>query len=699
MNTVIQAFDSDYQNTMLNTSFLRKFKELSTEGYLKVRREVRGDLDTFRATQYETYRKEGYYPMFKRGNGQVGTFIEMTMLQSAMILFHYDQVLPAHEVIIKEVVRNRVNPLESVKKGESLPLSVFNDTQLASDYSFYNHDKRVLELKKLLSGIKLKHAMLIALGDGSGVCQDAARQLGLKCYSIDSSKQMCTEAKFRGFDVECKTIDQVMDMRFQGTVIYVLSDILSYVPNLVYRLRDKKVLIYEPNGIYPDIDLVKPLVPQTWMYATNLSLCGESVEYVSPGWDPQRTTDFMMNPDVIVRFKRFCFVGPSSLRALRFLLLLDPHRRNTYESVGIGTQQMGYDAGFTGSRLIVVDGYYPNLGNFVTKNDVVYNLAFKREMSFTLLSKILPFMGYVSLEFLGNIGFNCNTPIPDAIELDDGLVSIAHVTDMEKGLSYLIPEGKFAQFVNDSRMLDSECAVSVTDFHCGFKMFVPHKRGYLSYSAKCVHSESAVGLIEHHHTRSIVDTVVVETGAQFFHRSKALLEVLPVVFSETGVKNYLISYLHRNEVAVNAFVLALNMDKRVYCSHAFYFNPLGISQLFESDIAKLNLQCSLMKETLTGVLNSMFSDMFLKVVIENGQHLCVNATNIRVPIRHLYEVKGGMMLDVDSFRAEYTSSRVMEVIEFDKHDEKKNPRDILFFEFKKRKKKLTWIGMNALRMK
>lgn len=598
---------------------------------------------TFRATQYDQYVKDGYSPIFSRGDGVIGEFIDFDVNQCAKLLCLMDQDYD-HSYLPKML--DKLIDDKNISDYDLNDEKNYNDVQFARVYSRAKYDELYYEAYTMLSGIIDKEVVIGIPYATCGASMRAALDLGFEVYYFEND---VFDIPIKDEDKICNhhTLEELLEADCNEMVVFV-HNCLMRCPSLVSQVlsHDFDVLVCDSLSVYEGFADLYPTCHRS-MYQTATSV----KNYMSCGIlkkidDPQKYEQ--LNPEIIVRFKQFIFCGLESLGIVRFLMMLDPQRKMKYYAVGSHADSINSYFKLqsfvpTGPVLYIVkDASF--IFDAVRDNDAVYSVLTKREMGYVYLSKILPLMGLVSTNVLMRLGFiKCIDKISNAVIYGGLINSTVDCRSVERNLPYLIKQPEFVEFRYGSGCIGNNSVVSVEEALDGYKLVIFKSDGFIKLSTSCAHPLNAVLGSKHLHAFHVVPHVQEELTGWVINPNKNMLMTLPRLFKLDTMRAEYGVMKHLNAYGIDTYIHDLRFDIRVKIVDGWVLNPQGQDTLFCGDYGKLEAESFVRRLSPSKYCNELFK---IRAQIE-FEHMRVRFGLFGF---NLYETENLIALDVAQYR-------------------------------------------------
>jgi len=545
--------------------------------------------DDFRTRQYEGYVGAGYYPGFARGNGISNQpFINMPMAQCKLILHFLDNV--------------------KARAGSSPPpQKVVNEVILGEGGVEYKRNFH--EAQVVLMGIPDVTTEVVVLNAGTGAAVDAAKVLGLTVVGYDPDPVLCAKSAHPGgANVKQGKYLDLLPLLVNKTVL--LHRVLKVLPNCIHVLigQGNNVIVIDDDPIYAGYSYLKPT-----FHAYQYQVATTFKYYSTMGklMIPYNNRNCQINPEIIVNFDCFCFVGFSALPVYRFLKILDPEGKKKLCYLGAPSpgDKTRFNPDTDGRTLFVADGDFQLLETVMRQQDSLYNMRIEREMSNTYLGKILPALGMVTVDTLRQLGFLGDlSSIPNA-EIVKGMVYSTDVyRSLEVDFPYFMRNPRVTNFTRLDGNADSTEHIRIAPYFGGFSIVKATRSGIARVMASCVHPDIDIAY-EHVHSYRIVSTVNTEVNTKLNAGSRSLLQEVPFMFSLKSVQIFCKSKMNMSIAEISAFMTSLNSDARVKFSRSknFVLNPQGCLHLLQDDVAAISTLIVQEKVDFSDMLKILFA--------------------------------------------------------------------------------------------
>jgi hypothetical protein len=579
-------------------------------------------VEDFRATQYAQYVKDGHVPIFRRGNGKIGQFIDLDVNQCARLLCVLEQ--GKKEEPSPPVPVNVVRLLSDYTQEEQSNNNSYMSSDFCDAFTIENFDKYYHEAKTVLNGIINKPSILYIPYAGCGASVLAAMELGFTVayYEIGAFKwsdRVTSHSSYKAL-YKCEDYTDMVDLDYDDPIFFYHRTCMRDEKNLLQETIDTgwKVLVCDIKSTFPGCCSLRmtghtngyhvstDIVPYLTCGVVNLQVANDVYE--------------QLNPHIIARFKQFVFCGLECLPIIKFMLLLDPKRKLRYYAVGPESEHINKYFRFMpftteGSTLYVTCNGLP-LINLIRDNDAVYSVKLKREMSVTYLSQVLPFLGLVSIDALIRMGFLCVTStIPNAVVVDGLICSTIEPVEMQKSIPYIIKDYKFCEFRYDSGQSGTNLQ-KVIPFGNGYSIIECNDLGFIKYESTCVHPTLMQNDHAHVHAARVVLFPRLVNMSWLITSSKPVLGKLPQMFSVASLREWHSVELDMSAYAVDVFMRDLLFDLRVRVSAdgQWVLNPQGaVSYLINDDRARFEVMIAEQQLPENAVLFNLFSMSMVRI--------------------------------------------------------------------------------------
>jgi hypothetical protein len=554
-------------------------------------------VEDFRTTQYTQYVQDGHIPIFRKGNGKLGQFIDLDVNQCARLLCILEQGCRKEDNIIvhKPIVRQ----LSDYTVEEQDDDTMFMNKDFCAAFTVEHFDRYYHEAKTVLNGIINKPSVLFIPYAGCGASVLAALELGFLVAYFESgafewSDRITSHIAYKGV-YKCEDYADFVDLDYDEPYFFYHRTHGRDKKNLLQDTIDTgwKVLVCDVKSTFPGCCSLR-MTGHTNGYHVSTDIvpyltCGVVNLQVVPDVYEQ------LNPHIIARFKQFIFCGLECIPVIKFMLLLDPKRKLRYYAVGPESEHLNKYFKFTpfvteGPVLYVTQNGMP-LIHIVRDVDAVYSVVLKREMSVTYLSQVLPFLGLISVDALIKMGFLCvTTTIPNAVVVDGLICSTIEPVEMQIGTPYIIKNYKFCDFRYDSGQSGTNLK-KIIPFVNDYVVIECNDLGFLKYESTCVHPTLMQNDHAHIHAARIVVYPRQINMSWLITSSKPVLGKLPQMFSVTSLRERHSIDLDMSAYAVDVFMRDLLFDLRVRVSAdgQWVLNPQGdISYLINDDRARFD---------------------------------------------------------------------------------------------------------------
>jgi len=619
------------------------YRVLDNDALVKLRMSLDSDekRSVFRATQYDHYVKDGYYPMFGRGSGGIGTFVDIDVHQCAQILCFFDQ-----KIDFKKIEEKQGNVVEKLSVNEIVYETV-------TDEEF---NRLYYEAKTVLSGILDKEYQVAIPYAGCGASIKAARDLGFyvwyyesRVFKYDFGEPISVMDDGVGANIiRCLSVDDMHEIDFNKVVFFLHHCIdrdETLVDEAIYHLSD--VIVCDTRQIYPGYVHLKPTGHSiNYQVATSLKdylACGvlsfvDEVKYEQ------------LNPHIISRFKQYIFNGVESIAIIKFLLMLDPKKTLKYYAVGEMSDNINKYFKF---QKFVIDGpvlYIVADASCIVEGfksgDSVYNVLLKHEMGITYLNNLLPFMGLISQVMLLRLGFmSSKEKIANATVYGGMINSTLDIRELQVNRPYIMCEPSVAQFWYDSGQVGNDSIVSINKLFGDYSIVIFKEIGFVKMKLSCPHPGMGIDDKSHFHAYRVLKKSNVNSQNMLVSPRRNQIQKLPRIFSIDSVKSDLIDELRFNYYGADIFLRDLSHDFRVKHTGdgVWFLNPMGTPFLHNDDRKKLCESYGLRDIDITNGVNAMFSFYRVKSVIDTIE--------FDVDGDFMYDTPELQVVDVESFRS------------------------------------------------
>jgi len=645
---------------------------------------TKSEIDSFRVDQYNQYIKDGYYPAFKPRNGMAtGKFVDIDVQQCTYALCLLDQRWEKRQVSdgpLSIPLRKSQDPRRDLKDGDDYPVEWYNDVGWCNDLDAYEFDRYKHEALLMLRGVSKEKKLLIPYA-GLGAAAIAAQELGFKdVIVVEPSECMRQLMRHRGI-----LANEVLDVHGDySDRLLVCHRMLARYNGILNVFRYMEIIVCDTLGVYPGCRMLQPLSADgSYAVASNL------MNYLPAGivtFNVNETKKYeFMNPDIIVRFRRYCFVGLSAIPYLKFLLSLDISRVCEYVSYGVQ-----YDMSIAREdqvpTLYIVGNEVQNIISIVRPYDAIYSVILKRELSGTYLSRVLPTLGLVSENMLNVLGFQSRLgAIPDAVSYDGMICSTVENVILEAGFPYLFYSPVFKSFKYKTGNVEGETAVEITKYMADVSVVVVKREGYVRIQSPCIHPTFNSSGHLHDHVFKVLAKKSAKDVNWLMHAARDELVKLPRIFTLDTLQLQWVK--HRNALAIYSFIKSLDFDVRVKVKDGIVFNPSGYAKTFENDAAILwKLESD---SNDFGVAISTFFNVSIQLalVVDKYSHLLVKYAEMGIDC--IEDTKDYVLLKFSDYcSGEFVNPRVVMSQNLYPLSEQYIDRMMIY---DKRKDKISWV--------
>jgi hypothetical protein len=646
--------------------------------------------DVFRATQYDGYIADGMRPNFLRGTGMANSdFKSFDQNQCHRMLLRLDQKVKILPRVIPDVVPPI--PRNNIRDGDIIPKKFFFDKNWCESWDYHEFDRMYTEAYTMLEGIKDKIKKILVFGSMSGHSIKAAQDLGFKVIAFEESPFLKECADKRGIKPNeyVDTVDQLTYYESSTAVIFLHRFFHRNPTAVTQSLRgENPILVLDEHAVYPDFFKLRPTghLPDR-RAATNMDLYNTRGKITFHENEIIKYTQ--INPDVMVNYDNFCFVGHEAVTVLHYMLLLDPGRKKNYWACGMNANDImtffNLRGRNSGKTLFIAGNLVSHCKELMESGDMIYSLKLQREMSLTYLGQILPLLGSVSVYELESLGFDkALRTIPNAL-IKDGIVHPTHeVSEVMLDFPYIFRTPYVESFTMGEGVHHAYGNVTSDKISADFYQVTFHCKGSVKMVNKCGHINSPFGH-KHYHLFKVVDHVNVPVITWAVNPPKVSLEIMPQFFSITSAKMHLIAHLYATDETAMIMCRGFQNDCRVKCAGEWVFNPIGRGCVSDVDLKKIQATKVKLDEENVAYLTS-FQHIFglrWEVMLDaSSRRLIIPDFSVLAPYKDMPQVvyaRGGdIFIDFGIMRQSATDNRfLMECSKLWKSDNAKNPNDIL----------------------
>jgi len=536
------------------------------------------EVEDFRAVQYDGYIRNGSTPFFSRGQSKNKyDFTDLDVNQCGRLLCILDQRRNWECKTVEKKQEVRRDPRRCLIDGQDYPENYYSDIEWIKDYDSKYMEDCAYKVRQCLSWYQVSHITFVNPGCFAPI--KAALDYGISVSFYDQSKVVCDYIEDKKIGVEQLSRDDlyIAPNLFFFQSIHRNNEILSTV-----LTRVKDVYVCDSHSFFSGcVGLKVSPYNEGYQISSTVDGIGYTSEVIFNNVVANRRYEYL-NPKIVMRFKRFCFIGEEALPYMRFLLGLDINRQFEYITYGLNFPSKKLN--FVGEPVLFIYGKDIACLEIIRDIDAVYSTRLRREMSSTYLMHSLKTLGVVDLNLLKNIGFGHKLRCIQNAMLVKGMVSAVYDTVMlKRGIPYLF----FSPVVKQFKYFTGQEAVDgffeKIDFCNGLTAIIFKAEGYARIGSICMHPTSFQDRQCHDHVFKIVSKMTINDDSWLVNPVSKDLSMLPWFFSKEALVNYFMSKSGQSEVTAREFAKSLDFDPRVKINGDFVFNASCHSLPFKFD--------------------------------------------------------------------------------------------------------------------